>query len=187
MLRHAYDPIKRKEYYERTKELKGRSGGSADNLNGSFKRTYPTPSGPAKGPTPKPAFKRVAAPKKSTTQTLTDLNARLKQLRELLKTLVAQAKERSGVESGPKSKSDSKKAGSDKPSKTTASEKKAAAEASKKYREKNKTPDQKIADIRKQIAEVQKKIAEARAKLAEAGNASTKKSSAGANSFKRMK
>lgn len=183
MIQHAeYDPVKRKEYYERTKQLKGRRRSSETYAPAarrtSFNRTVA-------------AVKPVSsnARSKSPTQTLNELEGRLKRLREVLQELVKQAKARSGVETkGSTSKSSSStKAASSKPK--TAAQKKEAAKNAKEYREKNETPSQKAAQLRKQIADVQKKIAKAREELAKAEQRSKqrskKSSSAGAQSFKR--
>jgi chromosome segregation ATPase len=121
-LEHAYDPAKRREYYLKNRQLKGRKHGS--------------------GQAAKPRVKTRAEIAKERHAHLeaqvSALKARFEKLQAALKILVEQAKKRSGVESKTTSKqkttSTQQKAPA-KPQKLTASQKKAKAAADKKRRD----------------------------------------------------
>ena len=186
-LEHAYDPVKRREYYERTKQLKGRR-------KGAFERSA-TPRQSAaltKGGTTSKSLTRQP----SSTERLKQLQVKLDQLKKTLELLVKQAKARSGVETPTKKSASSSttKTGSSSTTtkKLTTSQKKDAAKRAEEYRKKSDNgPAQKALALKKQIAETQKKIEKAKEQLAKARKTSTtskslqKTSSAGANSFKR--
>ncbi len=120
-LSHVYDPVKRREYYLRNRNLKGRKRGSA--------------------PVAKPRVKSRAEIAKERHAQLTEqvqaLTTRLEKLQAALKILVDQAKKRSGVKTTtpPAKKAASQQKSSDKkPQKLTAAQKKAKAEAEAKSR-----------------------------------------------------
>lgn len=128
---HAYDPVKAREYYLRTRKLKGRKKGAT-----------PAPTGPQKGlkgPAPKLAPKAKAKPvdpaviqkkREQIKKRITAIRKELADLNKRLKEKVAEAKEAEAKEKrGP-----------------TAAEKSEAARDSKKYREKN---EQKIKNASK--------------------------------------
>lgn len=165
-LAHAYDPVKAREYYLRTRQLKGRKKGLAQ---------VPGGREPAKGLTAPPRATAVkkAAPAPKGANRMQVLNARLTRLTEILDLLdsrVAAAQARSGVEGVAKKTAASKKAASTKTSKDkpkSASDKKADAKAAAERYEKNKTSETSkgAQAVQDEIEEVQKKIAEARDEL----------------------
>lgn len=165
ILAHAaeYDPAKRREYYLRTRKLKGRPKGGRQ----------PAPKGK---PSPFDSAKLKARRKAR----LQALQTRLKKLEQELEILVQQAKERSGVsrsedptrkKTPTQSKTSTKGSGGSE-RKLTAKEKRDAAQRSKEYREKNpqKTETEqieaKIRAVREKIAEMKAQIAEAKRKRA---------------------
>lgn len=121
-LSHVYDPVKRREYYLRQRQLKGRK-------HGSVKVT-------------KPRVKSRAEIAKERHARLEEqvlvLKGRLERLQAALKVLVAQAKARSGVKptttSTTKKTTASQQKTNAKPQKLTTAQKKAKAEAEKKSR-----------------------------------------------------
>jgi hypothetical protein len=131
ILAHArtpYDPVKRREYYLRTRQLKGRGPGSGSTLGGS--------KIPGKGEPPKSGRRDSAIDAR-----VSELQARLIKLRVLLRKLVEDAKRRSGVEI----KKDNATTNTDttgstnktEPQTKTVSQKKEAAKKSKEYYDKN--------------------------------------------------
>lgn len=121
-LSHAYDPLKRREYYLRNRQLKGRKRGSG-------KVTKPRVKSRAEI-----AKERHAHLQKQ----VTALKGRLEKLQAALKILVEQAKKRSGVKptktTVAKKTATSQQKTNAKPQKLTAAQKKAKAEAQKKVR-----------------------------------------------------
>ena len=153
-LLHEYDPVKAREYYLRTRKLKGRKKGSedpkADKKSGSAKPTI------AKRPVAK---KTSAQKRKAKEAEVAALKKRLERLKEVLAELVKQAKARSGVkDETPKSKAARNEAAkSRKP--LTAAQKKAQAERSKKAYEKEKqSPDQELKELKTKIKASRAKI-----------------------------
>jgi hypothetical protein len=166
--RSEYDPVKAREYYLRTRQLKGRVKGRQDQPSGrqpAARQTTISRSRPASAPKAAPKGKAgggdLASQKKA-------LEARLERLRDVLAELVEASKKRSGVETKAEKKADKKsKSEPDKPEKKmTAKQKKAQAERAEKARKeearKNPKPDkvtggdleelrEKIADIKAQI------------------------------------
>lgn len=153
----GYDPAKAREYYLRTRKLKGRNRGGSEDPGGGR-------SGGSSAPRPR-AAKGKARPTewKSHKQQVAALQQRLETLRRVLSKLVEDAKERSGVETKSKtektsstketsSKSDSKS------EKKTAEQKRKDAERQKEYREKQK-PE--LDRLREQIKDTREKIQEA--------------------------
>jgi len=171
IFRHAdpdYDPQKAKEYYERTKHLKGRKKGSA--IESSGRR----PVG-AKTPTVK-VPNRAAEHKAAQVARVRELTERLKKLRAIYKKLIDAAKRRSGVEVKP-DPAEKDAAGKDKKSSAedlSAAEKRKKSIAAKKAYEKEH-PDKAVEALDKQVAAMVEKIKEARAKLKEAIAAETEK------------
>lgn len=159
---HEYDPVKAREYYLRTRKLKGRKKGQADE---SSPRAYNSLESlaPQKAKHPK----TIQQKKASVEQQLKQLEARLDKLNEVLKQLIEAAKARSGVE--PEKKDSSKSSSPTKSSdrKLTTSQKKDAAERSKEAYEKEKksNPSQEVEAAKQKIAEVRQKILDARADL----------------------
>lgn len=162
ILSHAdpnYDPRKRREYYLRTRQLKGREPGAGR-----------PPSAPSGRPnlnlsTEKERRERVEA-----------LQRKLDRLKEIYQELLAQSKGRAGIESPsktPAKKASSSKGGSSS-TKTTAKERREAAERSKEWREKHpkkksqpeKSVEEKLASLRKAIAKIRAEIAAAKKKQA---------------------
>jgi len=177
-LEAGYDPAKRREYYLRTRELKGRQPGAqtlVPNRNGGV--VGPSKSAPpaSKKAAPKkaPPKKDSAAAKRSANQAKVDaLKARLEKLRKVLKDLVDKAQVRAGLptdaEQASKQKADSKKEPAKKPAKElTAKQKADARKRSAEWYAKNKT--KKVSEITKdlqsQIDDVNAKIKAMRAKL----------------------
>lgn len=121
-LSHAYDPVKRREYYLKNRHLKGRKHGS--------------------GQASKPRVKSRAEIAKERHAHLQEqvaaLKGRLEKLQAALKILVEQAKKRSGVKptktTAAKKTAASQQKAPAKPRKLTVAQKKAKAEAEKKAR-----------------------------------------------------
>lgn len=158
ILAHAgeYDPRKRREYYLRTRQLKGRPTGTATPTNN------PAWAGPSSN---------AARLKQARAKRVADLKARLERLEAVLDALMKEVKaKREGSSKGTsptKSSSSTSSGGSDR--KLTAKQKREAAERSRKYREENKEPKSETAEqIEAKIAEVRKKIAEMKAQIAAA-------------------
>lgn len=129
-LEHAYDPVKRREYYLKTRKLKGRKAAA-------IRTSKSRPTAKPKPPT-KTRAQRQAERRRKLEAEVNALKARLEKLRDALAELTKQAKARSGVKpasSTPK-KSTAKK--------QTAAQKAQAAKQSKEYYEKNK--DEILAD-----------------------------------------
>ena len=121
-LSHVYDPVKRREYYLKNRNLKGRKRGS--------------------GKTTKPRVKSKAEIAKERhahlSEQVTALKGRLEKLQAALKVLVEQAKKRSGVDTSKTSTTKKTAASQQKTNakhqKLTTAQKKAKAEAEKKAR-----------------------------------------------------
>lgn len=159
---HDYDAIKRREYYLRTRKLKGRKPG-----------VKKTPSKKPKAP-PKPTrAQRQAARHKKLEAQVDALKARLEKLRDVLAELTRQAQARSGVKpkTTPKKAASSAKKAPEK--KLTTAQKAKAAKASKEYRKKN--PDKALADDVKSLNAKIKTIQERIAKMRREGSIGAKK------------
>jgi DNA mismatch repair ATPase MutS len=152
-----YDPAKRREYYLKTRQLKGRAGGQAFDISST--RTKNSSSLP-------PVKKPKVNSKQAEFQAKIDaLNARLDKLKKVLAELVKQAQARSGVEPADT------KSSSDKPAKKlTAKQKADAAKRAKKSAEKNKnkppTPSQQVKELETKIKAIQAKIKKMKAEIA---------------------
>lgn len=167
-IRHEYDPVKAHLYYIQNRQLKGRKSGEGP----------PPPQGrqgegkPAQMAPKPPAHRMVAtkhpsnaAIKAASDRRVMELKARLEKLREELKSLVEQAKKRSGAmtpkKDDPQPKGDQTKSDSKKDKPRSQSEKDKAAKAAKEYYDKTH-PE---AALLTQIADVQKKIEKKREEL----------------------
>ena len=162
-------PAERHERYLRERELKGRTtgGGSTPAPTRRPSTSSSVTRAPAK-PLPKktpvdPAVKRAATEKR-----IEEMQARLDKLRELLRKLVDQAQERSGVEQ-PEKEAKTEPTKSSSSDKLTEAEKAEKAKATEEWRKKNpdKVLDQKAKRLETQIKNVEDKIKEMRKKLAE--------------------
>lgn len=193
--RAPYDPQKAREYYLRTRKLKGRRPAAPDSPGGRRppKAEDKRPDG---GRGTKPTAESRKEARAQAEQRLEDLRIRLDRLRNLLAERVEAAKKRSGIEdqtpnSGSDSKSkkssSSKSGGSDsKPA--TAQEKREAAKRAKESYEKNKklkgpkkedpTIQQQIEKVEEQIRDIQKKLREAAATARKNSEAKSKKKTA---------
>lgn len=165
---HEYDPVKRHEYYERTKKLKGRVKGSG--VQTSNKSSGSDVSGGNKNSKAKTSEQQKAEIKAR----VTAYKARLEKLKEVLALLVAEAKKRSADNAGTKesrAERDKKDTPSTKGSGTsgksgssTAKEKAAAKDYYEKNKEKISLKKQE-ANLKDQIKEVEEKIVKIRAEL----------------------
>ena len=154
-----YDPAKAREYYLRTRELKGRKKGTAEEPSGRERKAQ-TQVG--KGNAKALLTKASPAKRSATTQAKIDkLKKRLAKLKAVLAELVAAAKKRSGVET--KAPAGSKGSDSKGTSHLSAKQKRDAAARSKEYYEKNKdkSPDEQMEALTKQIKEIRAKIKKA--------------------------
>lgn len=169
-LKHAYDPAKAREYYLRTRELKGRRK-SAVELTTSMKTKTVTESSPSA------KAKALATKKAKRLRGIAEdrvgaLETRFEKLNKVLAELVKQAKARSGIDDNNDSKSSSSKSsGSDQKDRKplTASQKRDAAKKAKEAREKDGDPslaaqakalEAKIENVRERIAKIKAEIAE---------------------------
>jgi len=162
ILAHAdpnYDPQKRREYYLRNRQLKGRPSGSGR---------------PATTPRSQPETN--LSTEKERRQRVEALEKKLARLKEIYQELLAQSRGRAGIDIPGKAsekKSSGTKGGSSS-TKTTAKERREAAERSKEWREKNekkktqpeKSVEEKLASLRNAIVKIRAEIAAARKKQA---------------------
>jgi chromosome segregation ATPase len=167
----VYDPAKRREYYLRTRELKGLKRGSrvvppkgkpglAD-LKTTLRKPSATKPAPHK---PKSNLAEVHARRVAVEAKVKVLNEKLKQLRTVLKGLKDQS-DKSNKVKGEKPEGADK--GPAKRKEPTAAQKK---EASKKAKEERADdPEVKLKNIMEKISKLQDQIKEARAKLANPG------------------
>lgn len=154
MVRDDYDPAKAREYYLRTRKLKGRRLGS------DGQPTYKFGGRTEKAASPKthPAKKKPAV-SFVTEKRIGLMKLRLAKLKETLDALLDEAKRRSGVEPTkdvPSDKKVSEKPGSGKAEPTTASEKAAAAKRAKEYREKHPTEESLNEEIKRVEAQIER-------------------------------
>lgn len=151
---HDYDAAKRRAYYLRNRQLKGRK--------------------PAKAkPSKKTRAQRQAERRKKLEAQVDALKGRLEKLRAVLSELTEQAKKRSGVDT---TKANSKTTSTTKKTpekKLTAAQKAKAAKASEEYRKKN--PDKALADDVKSLNAKIKTIKEQIAKKRKEGSIGAKK------------
>ena len=154
-----YDPAARREYYLKTRKLKGRRVGSS---NTAIARHPSSGSASVKRPLPSAPKKSASERRKAIEARVAALQARLDKLQKILTELVRQAKLRSGVET-PK-----KDTANDKPEKLTTKQKADAAERAKDFYEKNKDPklSEQAKALEAKIKSVQAKIKQMRSQLA---------------------
>lgn len=168
---HEYDPVKRHEYYERTKKLKGRvKGGGVQTSNGS------SGSDVSGGNKKSEKAKTSEQQKAEIKARVTAYKARLEKLKEVLALLVEEAKKRSADNAGTKesrAERDKKDAPSTKDGGTSSKSGSSTAKekaAAKDYYEKNKEKislKKQEANLKDQIKEVEEKIVKIRAELKE--------------------
>ena len=151
-----YDPAARREYYLKTRKLKGRAVGSGKT---AIARHPTTSFSPVKKPVPMAPKKAADQRQKETEAKVAALQERLATLKKVLAELVAQAKARSGVDVQPPKPA---------PANATPKEKADAAEASKKFYEKNKEQilSEQAKALETQIKSVEAKIQQMRSELA---------------------
>jgi len=159
----SYDPAKAREYYLRTRKLKGRKKGAVEEATGRLSSGTPGSNKPTK---PKLSTKaateaRVAAQK-----------ARIERLRKILDSLIKQAKARSGVKDEPSSPSSSKDSKNSKDSAKdrkplTAKQKREAAKRSAEAyaKELTKSPSKKASEQHDEIVQLEEKIKAIRKQL----------------------
>jgi hypothetical protein len=177
ILTHArtpYDPVKRREYYLRTRQLKGRKVGTTIPVAG--RKSGSVKSSP-KGDPRKAQKLRRAKRQREIDVKVNALRKRLFDLREILHTLVNQAKIRSGVKPTVKAPTQKREtAGSKRQTtatkKQTSTQKREAAKRSKEYYEKNVKgkpvkvkPDVEVVLLKSAIRDVEKKIEKARSDI----------------------
>lgn len=178
--RVPYDPVKRREYYLRTRQLKGRKTGTA-----SAPAVTRMRKARAVGATPNHRVlnqkQRRAQRRKEVEHRVAALNIRLRKLREVLRDLVEDAQRRSGVnpaDSAPaKQSKQATPTGSKKktePRTQTTADKKKSAERSKEYYEKTKKVTGPVMDkllsvkenqLKKEVTVLEQKIMKARKAL----------------------
>lgn len=152
-LSHEYDPAKRREYYLRTRQLKGRHHGQATVIAEVKKQ---------------PARKSAAQVRKELQTQEAALQARLSKLKKVLAQLVSEAKARSGV----KEQSHHTKNSPPQAKHETQKQREAARKAEQKYRDKHKndpkpqTTSEKIKALKTEIQAMQARITKARQELA---------------------
>jgi hypothetical protein len=177
-LEGGYDPQKRREYYLRTRELKGRSPAVSPPLSpsrngGVVGPSKSAPSSPKKALAKVPAKIDPGAAKREANQAKVDaLKKRLETLRKVLKDLVDKAQVRAGLptdaEQAAKKEAAAKAVGSKKAAKPlTAKQKADARKRSAEWYAKNKTKTMSEAakGLQEQIEDVNAKIKAMRAKL----------------------
>lgn len=144
LLEHAnamYDPVKAHEYYERTKNLKGRRRARPQD-NGNQWKQIKKEIGPETGKRGEALRGKTKAQihqgakarqKKELAQQIQNLEAKLKKLDDLIREKVREA-----AKEDRKSKAKKERAAKEKDKPKTAAEKAEAARESKKYRDKHK-------------------------------------------------
>lgn len=159
---HVYDPDKRRAYYLKTRQLKGRKTGTLDVSRARPRQTQQ---------------ERRKQRQRQLEVQVTVLRARLEKLQETLKLLTKQAKARSGVKTTEKKtssdsgssadKKSSEKTSSRKKEHLTASQKAKEAKAQAKYYQ--KTKNEQLADEVKSLTAKLKTIQERIAKMRKSG------------------
>lgn len=125
-----YDPVKAREYYLRTRKLKGRSGASPMDSSGRSSAN-PSSGTPSASPMQSSAEER----RRKAEQRVAEIRQRLDRLKAILADLVEQAKARSGVESKP-----------------TAQKVKEASDTKKESKKSKETPERKLSEKEKREA-----------------------------------
>lgn len=166
-IQHAYDPVKAREYYLRTRELKGRQSGTAIPA-GQKPRSSAVIDTRSANNSRESQSARNKRRREAAERRVAELKAKLERLETLLDTLVKQAKARSGVEPTRESKSPAQKQSAAKgKSPQTAKEKRDAAKRAKESYEKNKklSPNKEAENLEADIEAVREKIRKIRADL----------------------
>jgi hypothetical protein len=150
-LQHAYDAAKRREYYLRTRKLKGRK--KADPAIAAARRAA--------------AKAAKVAKHKAMEAKVNALKARLEQLKKVLAEMVKAAQARSG--GGSASKLSSAVSSAAKPEKKTAKQEAAAKKSAEKYAKKHENDPKaslstQAKNLTAKIATIEKRIAKLRAK-----------------------
>lgn len=170
ILSHAsadYDPVKAREYYLRTRQLKGRSPAALTPATTRTATGRPPSRGPSNRVTTAPKVSDAHRRQKEIEVRVAALRARLEELRNVLKRLVDEAQERSGMEPSKKTKGTSTEKPGNAKEKLSSSEKKEAAKRSEKYYDKNKdklNPPDEISELKEKIKDVEERIWNAVAK-----------------------
>jgi uncharacterized coiled-coil protein SlyX len=160
---HVYDPEKRRAYYLKTRQLKGRKTGTLDVSKSRPRQTQQ---------------ERRKQRQRQLEAQVAALRARLEKLQEALKLLTKQAKARSGVKTTEKknTSSDSKSSNDRKSSDKSTSRKKEHLTASQKAKEAKaqakyyqKTKNEQLADEVKSLTAKLKTIQERIAKMRKSG------------------
>lgn len=166
ILKHEYDPAKAREYYLRTRKLKGRHKGvEKPSSPRSSKPVLTAAQVRAKKAANNERLKKIAEAR------VNRLKARLAKLEKVLDELVKQAKARSGIDSKSKTtpKADPKNA---KP--LTVAQKREAAKRAKERRDKEGDPslsaqakelDAKIKKVRERISKMRAQIAASKKRI----------------------
>lgn len=182
ILKHEYDPVKAREYYLRTRELKGRFKGIGEETTSS--RTSSNTSSTTKSTSGRWATldEQKQANEKRAAR-VKELKGRLDELNKILEVLMDQIRAKNNGKIQDTSSKSSSNGGS---SKLTAAQKKDAAKRSAEYREKNPEKIKKLSEdkqLEEKIAAVQEKIKKMREKLS---NSTRNNQSKGTfNTFKR--
>lgn len=176
VISHEYDPVKAREYYLRTRELKGRRPGKQDptstartgqrTATAGGRQRIAVPGGQLK----RPANAMTPQQRKAAIEArVTALKGRLARLKVALAELVKQAKIRSGADPADVNKDskakpkDTKSAKDKKPQ--TAAEKKAAQKAYEERKKKEGTPEGQEEKLKAEIERVEEKILEAKERI----------------------
>jgi len=175
-LSHAddYDPVKRREYYLKNRQLKGRQPSANDNNEITKRPSNESPAQEKKPASNEDEERKARAEKlrNEASARVKELQQKLKRLKQVLKELVDQAKKLSGDDETNEEEEALKKAekAAEDAKPLTAKEKREAADRAKKaYQEQKKkgpvTQDQKTQQLQSQIKSAEKRIAAARGKL----------------------
>lgn len=157
-LAHDYDPVKRRDYYLRTRDLKGRES----------RAVAPSPLVRSRSinslPTNSAGPQKTSPDRKTTEALIEELKVRLQKLRAVLDQLVNDARVRSG--DSPVEKISGANAPSSSAPKQTAQEKADAAQRAKDYYEAHKDEilGQQVKDLSNKISTISEKIKEMLAK-----------------------
>lgn len=166
----TYDPVKAREYYLRTRELKGRKKGTQTKLVGREARDKIQPY--KKPSVAKPKANSNAARRAELKAQKAALEKRLERLKEVLEQLVDAAKARSGVkkkesEKGkapetPKDKADRNAAEKKRKPETASQKKERAKKAKEQYEKENPgSLSEDIEILKEQIKDIQAKVQKA--------------------------
>lgn len=162
VLAHAgtYDPIKSREYYLRTRKLKGRQPAKAAPLSSPGEGGRPVASGP------KPSREKTNSRQAELKAQRAALEKRLERLREVLSELVEAAQGRSGVKDTPaEKKAQAEKAAADTKAdkKLTPKQKREKAKQAREEYEKSggSSLSNDVAELKRQVQAIQKRIKDA--------------------------